>query len=411
MSQIAIIDTDAHVTELPDLWTSRVSKKWGDLIPHTRIIERPKTVEQGHTLALGSDFPPIEAWFTGDTYLVPAGQSAFAGWHEPFPAYPPMIKDAHPASYDVTERLKLMNEQGIYAQGIFPNVGGFGSARFRMMPEQDLALECVRAYNDYIYDWVEPARDRFILNAPIPYWNLDESVKELRRAAAKGFKTAIFSGAPHEHGLPYIADAHWDPLWNAAQDAGMAISFHLGSGDMHGKHFQPERVRLSAPAETATRLITMGFLESAQQVTDLLHSGVLNRFPDLKFIAAESGIGWIPFVLESADYHYRENTNDVVGDELLPSERFHRQVYASFWFERIAPERLLDVIGERNVIFETDFPHPSSLWPTEAVRSAAHSMDSLPEPVRRRVLRDNAVELYRLDPKKVDAWEATLSGG
>src|SRR5580698_6561627 len=92
MSKLAVIDTDAHVTEASDLWTSRISSKWGDLVPHIRMIKRGKTFEEARSLAFGPDLPPIEAWFTGDTMLAPAGASAYAGWKEPFPLHPPTIE-------------------------------------------------------------------------------------------------------------------------------------------------------------------------------------------------------------------------------------------------------------------------------------------------------------------------------
>ncbi len=407
MPGLAVIDADAHVTEAADLWTSRISSKWGDLRPHIEVVPQGKTFEEAQSLAYGPDLPPMQAWFTGDTMLAAAGASAYADWKEPFPLFPPTIEEAHPASYDATARLALMDEQGIFAQGLFPNVGGFGSARFRTMPEQELALACVSAYNDFLVDWTSPARERFILNAAIPYWNLDAAVREIERVAPMGFKSVIFSGAPQDHGLPFLADPHWDRLWSATDAAGMSISFHLGSGNFQGRHFSAERVKNEPMTDILARLITMGFLDSAQHVTDLLHSGVLHRYPNLKFVAAESGIGWIPFVLESADYHYKEASGGKVGDEGLPSERFRNQVYASFWFERIAPERLLDIIGTHNVIFETDFPHPSCLWPTATVRSAVDALDAVPEEYRRRVLQDNAVDLYGVDRSALEAWEAT----
>jgi predicted TIM-barrel fold metal-dependent hydrolase len=402
----AIVDTDAHVTEVADLWTSRVStKKWGDLVPHLELVDAPKTFEEAKALVYGEHLPKMQAWVTGDTTLAMAGASAYAGWHEPFPMHPPTIEEAHPAAHDATQRLALMDEQGIYAQGLYPNVGGFGSARFREMPEQELAFACVRAYNDYLYEWVSPARQRFILNAAIPYWNIAEAVREVERVAAMGFKSAIFSGAPQDHGLPFLADPHWNPLWSAVQSAGMVISFHLGSGNFLGRHFQWDRVKHETEADVLARLITMGFLDGASHVVDLLHSGVLRKFPDLKFVAAESGIGWIPFVLESADYHYAEATEGRMRDDLLPSERFQRQVYASFWFEEIAPSLLLDEIGTDNVIFETDFPHPSCLWPSERVAEVVDRLGSLPGDVSRKILQTNAAKLYGLDADLILAWE------
>jgi len=406
MAAIALVDTDAHITESPDLWTSRVSSKWGDLVPHLELVDPPKTFAESRNLVFGEHLPKMQAWYSGDVRLAMAGASAYAGWHEPFPLHPPTIEEAHPASNDLASRLAVMDEQGIYAQALYPNVGGFGSARFRQMKEQELALECVRAYNDFLVDWTEPAAGRFIRTAAIPYWDIEATVSEAERVAGLGFKALIFSGAPQEHGLPFLAEPHWVPLWEVAERHGLAISFHLGSGNFHGRHFNYERVRNETPEDSFARLTTMGFLEGALHVTDLLHSGVLSRHPGLKFIAAESGIGWVPFVLEAADYHFLEGTGGRRTDDLLPSERFRRQVYVSFWFEQIAPARLIDCIGRANVIFETDFPHPSCLWPSEAVGAARENLSQLPDELQRRVLQTNAAELFGIDPTEVHAWES-----
>ncbi len=89
-------------------------------------------------------------------------------------------------------------------------------------------------------------------------------------------------------------------------------------------------------------------------------SGVLPRFPDAKFVSVESGIGFIPFILEAADYAFGEAAmaKERPEFELLPSEYFHRQVYGCWFFEEPAPQRLVDKIGAGNILFETDYPHP-----------------------------------------------------
>ena len=101
--------------------------------------------------------------------------------------------------------------------------------------------------------------------------------------------------------------------------------------------------------------------DAARHLVDLLLSGILPRFPELIFVSVESGIGWIPFMLETCDYHFLRG--DVRAQrpefELLPSDYFRRQVYGCYWFESIAPRLLLDEIGVDRIMFETDFPHPT----------------------------------------------------
>lgn len=127
-------------------------------------------------------------------------------------------------------------------------------------------------------------------------------------------------------------------------------------------------------------------------------SGVLTRFPTIKFVSVESGIGWIPFMLEAMDYQFQGNG---VRDErpefdLLPSEYFARNVYACYWFEQVAPRRLIDKIGADNVMFETDFPHPTSLYGDEVHARIKSGLADCEESVRHKILWDNAQKLYKV---------------
>ena len=232
---IPIIDSDTHVTEPADLWTSRVASKWGDRIPHVKWDAESQT----------------EVWFIGDQNLGPAAASASYGWKDNWPSVPPTLADAHPASYDAAERLKVMDASGIYAEVLYPNVGGFGSTVFLKSKDPELVLECVRAYNDFLIDWIQPAPERFVPVAALPFWDVPASVKEIERAASIGHRAVLFSGAPHEHGMPYLADRHWDPIWVAAQAAGLSVSLHVGSGDL--TDLFRRSVRRSRAARSRTR--------------------------------------------------------------------------------------------------------------------------------------------------------------
>ncbi|TMK61266.1 MAG: hypothetical protein E6G60_11685 [Actinobacteria bacterium] len=142
------------------------------------------------------------------------------------------------------------------------------------------------------------------------------------------------------------------------------------------------------------------FLRNGAQFTDLITCGVLPRFPDLSFVSVESGIGWIPFVLEAADHSYLEARPHRVSEwDLLPSEYFRRQVYACYWFETVAPAKLLDDISVDNVLFETDFPHPTCLYGDVRARIDA-SLAHASEAARRKILWENAARLYRVEPAR-----------
>ena len=132
------------------------------------------------------------------------------------------------------------------------------------------------------------------------------------------------------------------------------------------------------------------------QVADLLTSGVLPRYPDLKFVSVESGIGWVPFVLEAVDHSYLEARPGRRSEwDMLPSEYFRRQVYACFWFETVATKHLLDQMPIENLLFETDFPHPTCLYDNVAEKVEASTGFLRPDQ-RRRLLWDNAAALYKV---------------
>lgn len=379
MGFTTFIDADTHITEPADLWTSRVSAKWGDRVPHVR-----------------QDDKNVNAWFVGDDKIANAPSGVFAGWKGKFPSSPPTYEDAHPASFDVHERLKLMDETGVYAQVLYPNVAGFGSQRFLQLKEPALMLECVRAWNDFQAEWISAAPERFVANASIPFWDVEESAREIHRAAALGHRGILFTGDPQSHGQPFLGDHHWDPIWNAAVDTGLPISFHIGSGDFTDG-FTPERLAVDGAEVTYARTSTVLFMANGLQMTDLLLCGLLPRFPELKFISVESGIGWVPFCLESCDYHFlaADIRKARPEFEMMPSDYFRRQVYACYWFEKVAPRKLIDDIGEDNILFETDFPHPTCLY-GNVQETIEDGLEGQSETTRRKILWENAAKLYNI---------------
>jgi uncharacterized protein len=141
------------------------------------------------------------------------------------------------------------------------------------------------------------------------------------------------------------------------------------------------------------------FLRNGTQMIDLIMSGVLARYPKIRFVSVESGIGWIPFVLEALDYQF--HGNDVAEEhpefDLLPSQYFARNVYACYWFEQTAPRRLIDKVGVDNILFETDFPHPTSLYGDEVHARIKGGLSDCTEEVQRKILWGNGQKLYKVE--------------
>jgi hypothetical protein len=125
-----VIDSDTHVSEPGDLWTSRLPARYKDRAPH--IVRDP---ESG-----------VETWRIGEAErFLPVGFTAVAGWPEPFPAAPRNMDEVPKAAYDATARLAYMDQVGIWAMALYPNVGGFGSQAFLGLKDPELMLACVRA--------------------------------------------------------------------------------------------------------------------------------------------------------------------------------------------------------------------------------------------------------------------------
>ena len=168
----------------------------------------------------------------GDEICGGPGFYTMAGHHDTYPDVPHGYDDIPAASYDAKARLELMDQESIYAMVLYPNLGGFGSGGFLKLGEPALMLECVQAYNDFLVDWSSADPNRLLPVLALPFWDIDASVKEIERSAAKGHRAVLFGSRPETFGQPPLAHTHWDPVWAATRDAGLSISFHIGAGDI-----------------------------------------------------------------------------------------------------------------------------------------------------------------------------------
>jgi predicted TIM-barrel fold metal-dependent hydrolase len=390
-----VVDTDAHVGEPANLWVDRIEPKNDEqrrLIPQVRRNETKNRLE----------------WFVGDEFASAAPSSTVLGWREPPPANPPTFEDAHPAAFDPVERLRVMDDSGIWAEVLFPNVGGLGNEGFLKIEDTDLRNACVRAYNDFLTELCATDPNRLIPVGATMFWDIDSCVNELERCCSLEHRALLFSGKPDVYwGQPHLADPYWDPLWARAQEMGLPIAFHVGAADPTGGLWYQKGYR-GMPTRTRFASQTlMTFTGLGQTIVDLIYGGVAQRFPDLKFVIVESGIGWLGFLLEVMDYQFVEHRIHEASPELtlLPSEYFHRQIYVSYWFEIEGPQRNLEHIGVDNVMFETDFPHPTGLWPPTSIPTRVKSsLAGFPAQVVRKVLFENAAGLYKIPPPP-DSWE------
>lgn len=381
---IRVIDTDTHVTEPPDLWTSRVAKKYGDQVPHVEV--HPET---GHT-----------HWRVGDNWLMPVGFYAVAGWKEHPPATPAELDEVDPGAWIAEDRLKRMDEYGIFAQVLYPNLIGFESPLFVGLGTE-LALECVRAYNDFITDFSSVDPRRLIPIAMVPYWDIDAALIELKRVKEKGHRGILFANKYEMIGLPGFTDTHWDPIYAAAQDLELSINFHVGfSQSKTGSAAGMSQLLANFDPRVAARGTALGLMSNGDSIANIVTSGLCDRFPKLDFVSVESGFGFIPYLLENLDWHWK-GYGAHIKSPMLPSEYFRRQCYGSFWFEKTTLP-LLELYPD-NFMFETDYPHPTSMSPGPASPAELPSIHiekafaNVPEDVKNKALHDNAARVYHLN--------------
>lgn len=264
-----------------------------------------------------------------------------------------------------------------------------------LVPDPELRRVCYHAYNDWLAEFCATAPQRLIGVGLIPIDDAKAAADEVRYLKAIGLRTCMFLAARVETPL---WDDFWEPLWEAGAETGIAIGFHLSGGH--------RTVVMSGPK--ATHPGNMGVRVSCSQMqmdealAAVIFSGALERHPELKIVLAETGIGWLPYMLERMDDSYQKfvdapeywRKHGGLAITMAPSAYFRRQIWATFQSDR-AGLRLLDAIGEDRVMWASDYPHADSTWP-DSQQAIEADFQGVPAAARRRVLCENARALYGL---------------
>src|SRR4051812_40418090 len=288
LAGIKIIDVDTHVSEWPELWTERAPESMKHRMP--RIVgkgaERKWIIDEdifiynsGAAAAVMKDGSKTRG-------------SIFAGTE---------IGDVHAGAYDVKARLQMMDEQGIYAQIAYPNVLGF-SGQNAMKTDPALRLMAMQIFNDAMGDMQKDSGDRIMPMPMLPWWDIDESLKELERCLKWNAKGINWNPDTHSHGLPSIADPHWNRLWEACIANKLPVNFHIGASDESVSWF----FQGSLPHFNNDQRMAMGsvmlFIGNLRVMGNILASRFLEKWPELNIVSVESGAGWIPYLLEALEY-------------------------------------------------------------------------------------------------------------
>jgi predicted TIM-barrel fold metal-dependent hydrolase len=354
-----IISADDHM----DIWA----------IPPTLFAERlPAGLRERAPRVVEGERGPV--WVDGERELGPNGR--------PDARLPSLfgragMSDAGNRPGTPALRLEDMDRDGIYAEVIYGPVRGF--------PMQDPALElaCLQVYNDWGAEFNSHSPERLHLLPILPYTGPEAATAELRRVAALGHRGAIFD---HWRSLPPVFQPAWEPFWQAADEMGLPISFHIGGGltSLKGVRGSWEQAAFS----------TLTPMQLDEVLVGMTFSGMLDRHPNVRIVLAESGIGWVPYLVERMDLR-RKSYAKSIHDYLIrrmPSEIFRDQVFLSFEEDQLGVE-LIPRLGAGNVMWASDYPHPASTFPNSR-QAIAEQFAGLGEDVKRQVCCDNAARLY-----------------
>jgi predicted TIM-barrel fold metal-dependent hydrolase len=382
-----VVDVDTHLTEPHDLWTSRAPASLKDRVPQVKVLDdgTRSWVIDGNIIIGKSANPASTIQKSGEKWL---GLEFFGS----------QIEDVHPASYSTRHRVEMMDACGIAAQIIYPNILGFGGQNAAKV-DHELRLACIQIYNDAMAEIQQDSGERIFPMMLLPWWDCAQSVAEIERCHTMGLRGININSDPHNHvgldgeQLPNLGNERWNPMWEACEALDLPVNFHIGASDQVMDWFGHQSWPGTDP-DIAMRIgSTMIFVENGRTMINLIMSGILDRYEKLKLVSVESGVGWIPFTLEALDAQYMEAHPSSRKLRKMPSEYFSSNFLSCFWFERKNLSWMIKPLGVHTVMFETDFPHPTCLYPIDDVDTA---LADLTEDERNLVLSGNAERVYNL---------------
>lgn len=373
MNDMVIISVDDHISEPPDMFDNHLSGEDLATAPKLRTNEN------------GTNY-----WEYQGMIMPSVGLNAVVG--RPLEEYgmePTSYEQLRKGVYDVHARIDDMNVNGIAASLNFGTCVGFDGGRFHKAPNKDLALKHMRAYNDWhIDEWCGAYPGRFIPCALLPTWDMDATVAEIKRVAAKGCTAVSLNENPTMQGLPSIHNAYWEPLWKAITDHDMVMCLHIGAGN------PAPHASMETPIEAWITTMPMSISVGA---ADWLQLEALERYPSMKIALSEGGLGWVPYFMERSDFsHERHKAWTNSGFKgTKPSEVFKRHFMNCFIDDRFGLQNL-HFFNEDMIAYECDYPHSDTLWP-EVPEYLWDSIKHLTDEQIDKITHRNAMRFFNFD--------------
>ena len=294
-----------------------------------------------------------------------------------------------PGHFDPHAKLRAMDRDGVDAEVIFPEVGGAKLCTPRLMGAD--WKEALRGYNTGMADFASVDPDRLLTAYQIPLYDVGFAVREVERMAKVRARCVQVPPFPADLGLPDFHDRSYEPLWAVLSETGIAVLNHLDIQTPLWGVFRRD------PTPQKGIFTALPVLAIAETIAFWILTGTLERFPGLKVILVEPGLGWLPWFFENvldARMHQHYSFPDV---KLLPSEYFRRQMGATFMFEPAGLAAACKAFGADCLYWSTDFPHPATCWPNSRAQVERQFAAAGIGPAdRKKIVCDNALRAFAL---------------
>jgi len=353
LEDMIIVSVDDHVIEPPHLFDNHIPKRYADRAP--RMVYNKETKLQQWTWEGGTTSTP----FICAVVTLPPMEWGYD---------PSTLAEMRPGCWDVKQRVRDMDANGILASLNFPSFPGMCGTYFAGPSDKDLSLATLQAYNDWhIDEWAGSHPGRFIPLPIAPIWSPQAAADEVRRTAKKGVKAISFSEAPETFGYESIHSGAWDPFFAACCDEGVVVAIHIASSNVGSTATPMTSLGLGGQTKTAPPPIevtsTLPCWNALPAAANFLWSRSLVKYPDLKIALSEGGTSWIPGFLDRMErqFNLQKWTNPDLGG-LTPTEMFRKHFLACFISD---PSGLLlrDRVGIDNIAYEVDYPHSDCTFP------------------------------------------------
>jgi len=286
---------------------------------------------------------------------------------------------------DGTERLKDMDIDGVDTEVVYSEVSAF-----RYLGDMTGGTaEATQAFNQVLAEYAAADPKRLVVSYQIQINDVDAAVSEVGRIASEGGKSLQLPVFPTELGLPDYYDERYYPLWAAIEETGLPICCHIGLNT------NLDDLTRRDPTPQKGVMVPMTALTTAEAFGMWILTGTLERFPDLKLVFVEPGLGWIPWYLDIIDDMVKRQGYTFPAISELPSTYFHRNIWLTYIDEPDAIHLLRHRIGVDNIMWSTDYPHPVTSWP-DSRALVDRSFEGVPDDERSAILSGNAAKVWSL---------------